>query len=109
MNRAFEKLRGSRKEQWGIERAKRDHEMSMVCRINEHPKAFYTYINKKRMARDRVGSFGDEGGNLWMEPEEVGKVLYERHNKTADAGILCTTNWWRNRVSQAATMEEMDM
>ena len=49
----------------------------MASRIKENPKAFYTYIKSKRVARERVGPLKDRGGNLCAEPEEMGKVLNE--------------------------------
>jgi len=46
-------------------------------RIKENPKAFYSYVRNKRMARVRVGLIRDSGGNLCLESEEVEEVLNE--------------------------------
>ena len=47
----------------------------MANRIKENPKAFYSYVKSKRVARERVGPLKDSGGDLCMEPEEMGKIL----------------------------------
>ena len=49
----------------------------MASRIKENPKAFYTYIKNKRVARERVGPLKDKGGNQCVEPKEMGEVLNE--------------------------------
>ena len=46
----------------------------MASRIKENPKAF---TKSKRVARERVGPLKDKGGNLCVEPEEMGEVLKE--------------------------------
>ena len=49
----------------------------MASRIKENPKAFYTYIKSKRVARERVGPLKGREGNLCVEPEEMGELLNE--------------------------------
>eukprot|EP00061_Rhincodon_typus_P005144 g24309.t1 len=56
---------------------KKGHEKLLANRIKENPKTFYTYIKSKRVARERTGPVKDKGGNLCVEPEEVGEVLNE--------------------------------
>ena len=58
----------------GVRRAKRGNEKALASRIKENPKAFYTNIKSKRIARERVGPLKDKGGNLCVEPEEMGEV-----------------------------------
>ena len=58
-------------------RTKRGHEKALASRIKENPKVFYPYIKSKRVARERVGPLKDRGGNLCVEPEEMGEVLNE--------------------------------
>ena len=61
----------------GLRRAESGHEKSLASRIKENPQDFYPDIKSKRVARDRVGSLKDRGGNLCVEPEEMGEVLNE--------------------------------
>eukprot|EP00061_Rhincodon_typus_P011608 g36759.t1 len=61
----------------GLRRARRRHEKTLVDRIKENPKAFYTYVGNKSMARVRVGPIRRSGGSLSAESEEVGEVLNE--------------------------------
>jgi len=49
----------------------------LASRIKEKPKAFYTYIKRKRVARERVGPLKDRGGNLCVKPEEISELLNE--------------------------------
>ena len=49
--------------------------MSLADRIKENPKAFYTYVRNKRVVRERIGPLGDKGGELCLEPKEVGEIL----------------------------------
>eukprot|EP00061_Rhincodon_typus_P003219 g19566.t1 len=74
--KALEEYREIRKElKCGIRKAKRGHEMSSANRVKEHPKAFYAYIRRRKVAREKVGPLKDKGGNLCGEPQEVGKIL----------------------------------
>eukprot|EP00061_Rhincodon_typus_P003639 g20576.t1 len=59
----------------GIRRAKRGHEKQLSNRINENSKAFYTFIKSKRVDKERVVPFKDKEGNLFVEPEELGKYF----------------------------------
>eukprot|EP00061_Rhincodon_typus_P001110 g13748.t1 len=52
-------------------------EKTLAVRIKENPKAYYTYVRKKRIARVRVGPIRDSGGNMCAESEEIGEVLNE--------------------------------
>ncbi|XP_059504833.1 chitin synthase chs-1-like [Stegostoma tigrinum] len=61
----------------GIRRAKRGLEKSVANTIKENPKAFYTYMKRKRGAGESFGPLNDKGGNLSVEPEEVGELLNE--------------------------------
>eukprot|EP00061_Rhincodon_typus_P012240 g37850.t1 len=54
----------------GLRKTRRGHEKALAGRIKENPKAFYTYVSNKRMARMRVGPIRDGGGNLYLELEE---------------------------------------
>ena len=75
---ALEEYKDSMKElKKGLRRAKRDHEMSLAGRIKENPKAFYAYIRRKRVAKERVGPLKDSGGNLCVEPDEVKDLTHE--------------------------------
>ena len=77
-DKALEEYKENRKElKQGLRRAKRGHEMSLAGWIKEIPKAFYAYIRGKRVAKERLGPLKDSGGNLCMQPDEVGEVLNE--------------------------------
>jgi len=77
-DRALESYKAARKElKNGLRRARRGHEKALADRIKENPKAFYSYIRGKRMARVRIGPIRDSEGNLCLESEEVGEVLNE--------------------------------
>eukprot|EP00061_Rhincodon_typus_P016353 g44530.t1 len=43
----------------------------------DNPKAFYTHIRCKRVAREEVGPLMDKGENLCVEPQEVGDIVDE--------------------------------
>jgi len=61
-NEASVEYKESRKKgKQGVSRAKRGHENSLASRIKENPKALYTYIKSKRVARERVGPLKDGG------------------------------------------------
>eukprot|EP00061_Rhincodon_typus_P001467 g14874.t1 len=78
LDRALEVHKVARKElKNGLRRARREYEKTLASTIKENPKAFYAYVRSKRMARVRVGPVRDSGGNLCMEPEEVGEILNE--------------------------------
>eukprot|EP00061_Rhincodon_typus_P002481 g17687.t1 len=47
-----------------LRRARRGYEKVLAGRIKESPKAFYTYVRNKRMARVRVGPIWDSRGNI---------------------------------------------
>ena len=51
--------------------------MSLADRIKKNPKAFYTYVRNKRVVRERIGPLRDKGGELCLEPKEVGEILNE--------------------------------
>eukprot|EP00061_Rhincodon_typus_P001996 g16347.t1 len=51
--------------------------MSLASRFKENPKAFYTLIRSKRVARERADTLKDRRGRLCVEPEEVDEILNE--------------------------------
>ena len=56
----------------GVRRAKRGLEISLASRIKENPKAFYTYIKSKRVARKKVAhSRTGEGIYAWSRRKWV--------------------------------------
>ena len=57
--------------------AKSGHEKALASSIKENPKAFYTCIKSKRVARGSVRPLKDKGRNLCVEREEMGEVLNE--------------------------------
>ena len=61
----------------GVRRAKRGHEMLLAGRIKENPKAFYSYVRKKRVVREKIGPLRDIAGELCLEPKEIGEILNE--------------------------------
>ena len=60
-----------------IRNAKRGYEKALAGKSRENPKIFHKYTNGKRITRERVGPIRDQGGNLWVEPEDIGRVLNE--------------------------------
>eukprot|EP00061_Rhincodon_typus_P002012 g16373.t1 len=74
-DRALEINKVARKElKNGLRRARRGYEKALVGRIKDNPKAFYTYVRNKSMARVRVGPVRVSRRNLCMESEEVEEV-----------------------------------
>eukprot|EP00061_Rhincodon_typus_P008863 g31857.t1 len=51
--------------------------MTLASRVKENPKAFYRYIKNKRVTKEKVGPLKDKGGNLYLEAEDMGKILNE--------------------------------
>ena len=47
----------------------------MTGRNKENTKTFYAYKRRKRVAKEKVGPLKDSGGNMFVEPDEVGEVL----------------------------------
>eukprot|EP00061_Rhincodon_typus_P001763 g15715.t1 len=54
----------------GLRTGRRGHEKALAGRIKENPKAFYTYVRNKRMARVMVRPIRDSEGNSCLESEE---------------------------------------
>ena len=54
-----------------IRNAKRGYEKALADKSRENPKIFYKYINGKRITRERVGPIRDQGGSLWVGPEDI--------------------------------------
>eukprot|EP00061_Rhincodon_typus_P002959 g18915.t1 len=74
LDRPLEGYKVARKElKNGLRRARRRYEKALAGRIKENPKAFYTYVRNKSMARVKVGPIRDSGGNLFKESEEIGE------------------------------------
>lgn len=46
-----------------------------MAQFEENLKAFYSYVNNERLARERVDSLEDKVGNLCLDPEKVCVVL----------------------------------
>ncbi|XP_051897465.1 40S ribosomal protein S24 isoform X1 [Pristis pectinata] len=77
-DRACEEYRVARKElKKGLRRARRGHEKALASRVKENPKAFFTYVKGRRMARVKVGPIKGKGGRMRLEAAEVGEVLNE--------------------------------
>ena len=58
-----------------IRRAKKEYEYRLAERIKEQPKAFYSYVNSKRLTRDTVGPLTDANGNLTDDDEKMSSIL----------------------------------
>ena len=54
-------------------KAKMVCEKALAGKSRENPKIFCKYINGKRITRERIGPIRDKGGNLWVEPEDIGR------------------------------------
>ena len=77
-DKVLKEYKDSRKElKQVLMRAKRGHEMSLAGRIQKNPVAFYAHIRRKRVAKERMGPLKNSGGNVCVEPDEVGEVLNE--------------------------------
>ena len=58
-----------------IRKAKKEYEYRLAERIKEQPKAFYSYVNSKRLTKDNVGPLEDANGNLIDSDEEMSCIL----------------------------------
>ena len=52
-----------------IVKAKRNFEIRLANNINENSKAFYAYVNSKRISKDKIGPLKDENGQIATDNE----------------------------------------
>lgn len=58
-----------------IRTARRKFERNLAKNIKDGTKAFYAYVNDKRVARDKIGPLKDDLGNMVTHNREMGRIL----------------------------------
>ncbi|XP_059807923.1 uncharacterized protein LOC132382078 [Hypanus sabinus] len=95
-----------------IRKAKRRYEVGLANKVKVNPKGFYSYIKSKRIVRDKIGPLENQGGQLCVEPKEMGAILNDFFSSvfTKEKDIELSKVWETSKeVMEPMTIKEVEV
>ena len=84
----------------------------MANKVKVNPKGFYSYIKSKRIVRDKIGPLENQGGQLCVEPREMGEILNDFFSSvfTKEKDIKLCKVWETSKeVMEPVTIKEVEV